>query len=72
MLTHNPNLVVITDADQVIVASANIQPSGLPDISYFSGSLESIELDPETGQTIRERVCQRLEGGRQVFDMRER
>jgi len=63
---------VNTDADQVIVASANRQPSGLPSISYFSGSLESIKLDADTGQTIRERVCQLLEGGREAFDMRER
>lgn len=72
LITHNPNLVVNTDADQVIVASATRQPSGLPSISYFSGSLESIKLDPDTGQTIRERVCQLLEGGREAFDMRER
>lgn len=61
---HNANLVIKTDVDQVIVASA--QPSddgGLPTIKYFSGSLEDAN--------IRTRVCAILEGGERVEVMRD-
>ena len=60
IVTHNANLVVNTDADQVIVASAKAAADGgLPLISYRSGSLE----DPE----IRREVCAILEGGERAF-----
>jgi energy-coupling factor transporter ATP-binding protein EcfA2 len=60
MITHNANLVVNTDADQVIVAKAAAQASGqLPRISYLTGALENRE--------IRDHVCGILEGGEQAF-----
>lgn len=63
MVTHNANLVVTTDADQVIVAeSRRSAESGLPNMSYASGGLE----DP----TIRELVCLYLEGGVDAFRRR--
>jgi energy-coupling factor transporter ATP-binding protein EcfA2 len=64
MVTHNANLVVNTDSDQVIVAEAK-RPSTkrLPDVTYLAGGLE----DPE----IRERVCALLEGGRDAFRRRD-
>lgn len=65
VVTHNANLVVNTDADQVIVAtSVQDNPIGLPTISYRSGSLE----DPK----IRSLVCEILEGGERAFLERER
>jgi energy-coupling factor transporter ATP-binding protein EcfA2 len=65
LVTHNANLVVNTDADQVIVASANItSPQGLPDISYVSGGLEN--------KVIRDLVCDLLEGGEEAFLEREK
>lgn len=40
MVTHNANLVVNTDADQIIVAtSERTHDGGLPTISYESGSI---------------------------------
>jgi energy-coupling factor transporter ATP-binding protein EcfA2 len=63
MVTHNANLVVNTDSDQVIVASSQRQATNaLPDISYHSGGLE----DPR----IREDVCSLLEGGSEAFRKR--
>lgn len=60
IVTHNANLVVNTDVDQVIVARCGPHRSGhLPDISYQSGGLES--------QTIRSAVCAILEGGERAF-----
>jgi len=65
IVTHNANLVVNTDADQIIVASAGSHPRGkLPKISYQAGGLE----DPQ----IRRAVCDILEGGEQAFRDRAR
>ncbi|MET4751215.1 energy-coupling factor transporter ATP-binding protein EcfA2 [Bradyrhizobium sp. RT11b] len=65
MVTHNANLVINTDADQIIVASAGPHPSGgLPPITYVSGGLESAE--------IRKAVCDILEGGEAAFRERAR
>ena len=65
MVTHNANLVINTDADQIIVASAGPHPSGgLPPITYESGGLESSE--------IRKAVCDILEGGEAAFRERAR
>lgn len=60
IVTHNANLVVNTDADQVIVAQASDHaPGKLPEIRYKSGGLEDRE--------IRKYVCDVLEGGEKAF-----
>lgn len=65
LVTHNANLVVNTDADQVIVASSErVERDGLPAIKYFSGAIEN--------RTIRQSVCNILEGGDRAFLERER
>lgn len=65
MVTHNANLVVNTDADQIIIAESGPHPHGaLPPISYRSGGLESTE--------IRRAVCDILEGGERAFQERAR
>ena len=65
MVTHNANLVVNTDADQIIIAEAGPHPHGaLPPISYKSGGLENGE--------IRKAVCDILEGGEDAFQERAR
>ncbi len=65
MVTHNANLVINTDADQVIIAEAGPHPHGaLPPISYKSGGLENAE--------IRKAVCDILEGGEGAFQERAR
>ncbi len=40
VITHNPNLVVNTDSDQVIVASADRLSGAFPTFSYESGGLK--------------------------------
>jgi energy-coupling factor transporter ATP-binding protein EcfA2 len=63
MVTHNANLVVNTDSDQVIVASSERgRPKELPSVSYLAGGLE----DP----LIRAHVCRLLEGGEAAFKKR--
>ncbi len=78
IVTHNPNLVVNTDSEQVIVAnfdrSLEEQNSR---ISYVSGSLENTFKDDSTETTlekqgIREHVCEILEGGKDAFEKREK
>jgi energy-coupling factor transporter ATP-binding protein EcfA2 len=65
MVTHNANLVVNTDADQIIVARAGPHlPGKLPPISYLAGGLESAH--------IRKAVCDILEGGERAFQERAR
>ncbi|MFX0196090.1 MAG: TrlF family AAA-like ATPase [Candidatus Hodarchaeota archaeon] len=73
LITHNPNLVVNTDSEQVIVASfRKAPPAGESKIRYSSGSLEYSKKDP-TGEDVgtREKVCEILEGGETAFHMRE-
>ena len=63
IVTHNANLVVNTDADQVIVAQCGPhRPDQLPLITYESGSLEN--------PLIRQHVCDILEGGERAFKER--
>jgi energy-coupling factor transporter ATP-binding protein EcfA2 len=65
IVTHNANLVVNTDADQVIVANAGAhRPGGLPEMTYTSGGLEN--------PAIRQQVCEILEGGQHAFEERAR
>ena len=65
MVTHNANLVVNTDVDQVIVAHCgSLEEGRLPELEYVCGGLE----DPE----IRRSVCEVLEGGAEAFRQRAR
>ncbi|MDX1296732.1 MAG: AAA family ATPase [Pseudomonas sp.] len=65
MVTHNANLVINTDADQIIVANSGTHaPGELPPITYVSGGLENKE--------IRTLVCDILEGGDTAFKERAR
>lgn len=65
IVTHNANLVINTDADQIIVAEAGPQQTGgLPPITYRAGGLENA--------SIRKSVCDILEGGETAFRERAR
>jgi len=65
MVTHNANLVINTDADQIIIANAiPAADGGLPSFSYVAGGLE------DAG--IRKAVCDILEGGEKAFTERAR
>ncbi len=59
IVSHNANLVVNSDSEQIIIAQ---NEDGL--LKYISGSLE----DPH----INKAVCQILEGGKFAFEKRER
>lgn len=61
IVTHNPNLAVVCDADQIIHASMDITDGHR--ITYKTGALENT--------TINEFTIKVLEGGRRPFDMRD-
>jgi len=76
MVTHNPNLVVNTDAEQIIIASYDGKE--IPRLKYSSGSLEDqainiseVEVE-EFKNGIIEQVCDILEGGEPVFVSRKK
>lgn len=59
IVSHNANLVVNSDSEQVIIAE---NENGL--LKYSSGSLENPDINKA--------VCQILEGGKTAFEKRER
>lgn len=76
MITHNPNLVVNTDAEQIIIA--NYDGKRTPRLEYSSGSLEDqakqipdIPID-QLEDGIIEQVCNILEGGERAFEKRKK
>ena len=83
IVTHNPNLAVGADAEQVVVANQEGQEKGRDNrkfkFEYVSGALEnSFELSEARQKTIlfrkgiRQHVCEVLEGGKEAFQKRER
>lgn len=80
MVTHNANLVVSTDAEEIIVANQDGQQVGRDNkefkFEYISGALEnSFENSSEQGilyqKGIKEHVCEILEGGEEAFKKRQ-
>ncbi len=81
IVTHNPNLVVSTDSEQIIVCNQGGQQANKDNkeylFEYVSGSLEFSQEKDEAKQGIlykmgiREHVCDILEGGEEAFEKRE-
>lgn len=80
LVTHNANLVVLTDAEEVIVANQAGQQvereNAMYRFEYVTGSLECTFEDKEAKgilyqKGIQEHVCEILEGGRDAFKKRE-
>lgn len=80
VVTHNANLVVLADAEEVIVANQSGQQAERDNetfrFDYVSGSLECSFSNPEAKGIlkqlgIKEHVCDILEGGKDAFIKRE-
>ncbi len=80
LVTHNANIVVNADAEEVIVANQHGEDSKNQDnikFQYITGSLENTKpIDANLdivlqSQGIREHACEILEGGREAFKKRE-
>lgn len=77
IVTHNPNLVVGTDSECVIVANQDglTSKNNTYQFEYISGSLES-EYCENTSKSIllqkniQKHVCDILEGGKEAFEKR--
>ena len=81
LVTHNPNIVIGADAEQVIVANhhgTDSKNTSNIKFEYISGSLEnskpknSEEIKVLYCQGIREHICELLEGGSDAFKKREK
>lgn len=80
LVTHNPNVVINADSELVIVANQHGSKSfntNNKKFEYISGSIESIKAEKESTltlakKTIREHICEILEGGEQAFKLREK
>ena len=80
LVTHNSNVVVSADAENVIVANqegADTPNLGGLKFQYINGALEDTKQRDEkdkyilSSQGIREHICDILEGGRIAFEKRE-
>jgi len=81
IVTHNPNVVVSADAEQIIVANQDGKDSpneASMKFQYVSGALEFSKSEEKDikfvlkSKGIREHVCEILEGGEDAFKQRER
>ena len=80
LVTHNSNVVVSADAENIIVANqegADTPNLGGMKFQYINGALEDTRQRDEnseyilSSQGIREHICDILEGGRIAFEKRE-
>jgi len=81
IVTHNANLVVSTDTENIIVANQSGQQVGKDkreyNFEYVTGALENTFVDESKSGIlykygVKEHVCDILEGGRKAFEERER
>lgn len=85
LVTHNPNVVVSADSENIIVAnqhgSKNLNDNGIR-FQYVNSSLENSKMRDDKykeekdsilpSQGIREHVCELLEGSQEAFEKREK
>ena len=79
MVSHNANLVIGSDSEQIIVANRNgkgrINEDGL-EFNYLGGSIENTKEKDHTchdtlkSQGVREHACEILDGGKEAFEHR--
>ena len=61
MVTHNPNIAIAADADQVIVATMDKNTNTF---GFISGALEDKDINTQ--------IVDVLEGTKPAFDLRDR
>lgn len=83
VVTHNANIVLGSDAEEVIIANQNGKNSPNKEyrFEYRSGSIEDdkpvmgVDGSPESGilnsQGVQQHICDILEGGKKAFDLRK-
>ena len=80
LITHNPNVVVGADAENIIIANKHSETTpneNCREFDYLNGALESMEVDDEDSaftllkQSVRDHMFEILEGGKEAFEKRE-
>ncbi len=80
IVTHNPNIVIGTDSEQVIVTNQKGQDKALGEqekqFNFAAGAIENSFNDSTSNDVlnrmgIREHICQILEGGEEAFKKRD-
>jgi hypothetical protein len=80
-VTHNPNVVIGSDAEEIIVANQEGQIKGRENVKYkfeyVTGAIENSFTNSDADGVlfklgIREHICDILEGGAKAFQERER
>lgn len=80
LITHNPNVVVGADAENIIIANKHSETTPNEngrEFDYLNGALESIEPDDKDSdftllrQSVRDHMFEILEGGKEAFEKRE-
>jgi len=80
IVSHNANLVVSTDSENIVVANQKGQESSegsqFYKFAYVNGAIECSYVDESKKEVlsqkgIREHVCEILEGGKEAFEKRE-
>jgi len=80
MVSHNANLVIGADSEQVIVANrhwSDRENADAKQFNYLTGSLEFSKIrdkdckDTLLSQGIREHSCEILDGGKAAFELRK-
>lgn len=77
IVTHNANLAVLTDAENIIIANqdSSLKYNDKNRFEYLSGALECSFFKDEQklkNMGIREHTSEILEGGREAFELREK
>lgn len=79
IVTHNANIVVGADSEEIIVANQNGQNTPNKDFTfeYISGAIEDNWINKSdkyvlSSQGIQEHICDILEGGKSAFDKRNK
>ena len=79
MVSHNANLVIWSDSEQVIIANRNVNDRKNEDgkqFNYLTGSLEHTQdkdrncKDTLKSQGVCEHACEILDGGKTAFEHR--
>lgn len=80
IVTHNANVVLGADAEEIIVANQNGAGSSDPNkhFEYISGAIEDDKPQDHNSRNILQQksiqthICEVLDGGREAFEMRRR
>lgn len=76
IVTHNANLVLGADAEEVIIANKSVRETSNKSFEYRSGSIENNIADNASNNVlykkgIQDQICDILEGGKTAFEHRK-